>query len=71
MIEGKCIGISYEGLADAGKEEAQQRVDVRIGSYGRAGIGGRFLLVNDYRHGQVLHAADMRTAVLREVLLDK
>ena len=71
MVEGKCVGISYEGLSDAGKEEPQQRVDVRVGRYGRAGIGGRFLLVNDYRHGQVLHAADMRAAVLREVLLDK
>ena len=69
MVEGKCIGISYERLSDAGKEEPQQRVDVRVGGYRRAGIGGRFFLVNDYRHGQVLHAADMRAAVLREVLL--
>ena len=69
MVEGKCIGISHEGLSYTGKEEPQQRVDVRVSGYGRAGVGGRLLLVNDYRHGQVLYAADMRAAVLREVLL--
>ena len=69
MVEGKCVGISHKRLPDAGEQQSQQRVDIGVSGYCRAGVGGRFLLVNDNGHRQVVNAAHVRTAVLGEVLL--
>ncbi len=69
MVEAETVGIAHERLAYARKEQAQQRVDIRVCADGRAGILRRLLLVDDDGDGKALDGVDLRASVFREILL--
>jgi len=71
MVEAERLGIAHKGLTHTGEQQAQQGGHVRIGRYGRTGVLGRLLLVDDDGDGQVLDGIHVGTAILGQVLLDK
>ena len=71
MIEGEGIGIAYERMAYPREKESHEGIDVGVGADSRPAVLCRLLLVDHYRHGQVLDAVDMWPAVLGQILLNE
>ena len=69
MVEAETVGVAHERFAHAREQQADQRVDIRIGADGGAGVLGGFLLVDDDGDGQPLDRIDFRPAVFGEILL--
>ena len=69
MVEAETVGVAHERFAHAREQQADQRVDIRIGADGGAGVLGGFLLVDDDGDGQPLDRIDFWPAVFGEILL--
>ena len=69
VIEGEDVRVADEGPPDARKEQAQDRIDIRIGADRRTRVRRGLLLIDDDRHRQVGDALHLRTAVFGQILL--